>query len=232
MLKGCDVSNWQGDFYPQDCPVDFCVTKATEGLSYVNPMCDAVVQRCIANGIKWGFYHYASGSDPVSEANYFYQNCKNYFGEGVPVLDFEGEAIGAWGVSGARMFLQRVYELSNVRPMVYMSQSVTYSFDWSSVASDFGLWCAVYPNQLVNPDLNVDIDFSYNIGAWEFAAMWQFCSDGRIAGYNGDLDLDFFFGDGNAWDLYAGKTDGVTIDQHKETHVFEDEKLKVTVEEK
>lgn len=33
---------------------------------------------------------------------------------------------------------------------------------------------------------------------------WQFCSDGRLNGYGGDLDCDLFYGDESAWVKYTG----------------------------
>lgn len=58
-MNGVDVSSWQGNFHPENLPVDFCIVKATEGLGYVNGYCDMVVQRCIKAGLPWGFYHFA-----------------------------------------------------------------------------------------------------------------------------------------------------------------------------
>ena len=84
-MRGIDVSSHQGKIDPTKLPqVEFCITKATEGRTYVNPECDRVVQLCRKAGLPWGFYHYARSNDAVSEADFFVSTCWNYFGEGIP----------------------------------------------------------------------------------------------------------------------------------------------------
>ncbi len=51
------------------------------------------------------------------------KNCVGYFGEGIPVLDFEADAV-ARGSEWARKFLSRVYERTGIRAIVYMNQWV------------------------------------------------------------------------------------------------------------
>ena len=43
--------------------------------------------------------------------------------------------------------------------------------------------------------------------------MWQFCSDGRLSGYNGNLDAGLFYGDANAWNAYVGVKPAETTPQ-------------------
>ena len=228
MLSGIDVSSWQGDIDVSELIVDFVIAKATESTDYVNPFCDSTVQKCIASGKKWGFYHFAAGTDPVAEANYFVSNTRNYFGHGIPVLDFEANAVNAWGVAGAKTFLECVRAATSIKPLIYMSESVCTSFDWSSVANaDYGLWVAKYPN-VAHPtfeDAN-EWNVELNTGAWPFAAIWQFASDCRVAGYDGDLDGNVAFMDAEAWDAYSGT---VTAAEFQDSVNFENEKLKVTV---
>ena len=60
-------------------------------------------------------------------------------GEAVLVLDWEVEA--TWNVAWAKQWLDRVYEKTGVKPMIYMSGAVITGNDWSSVvAGDYGLW--------------------------------------------------------------------------------------------
>ena len=53
-----------------------------------------------------------------------------------------------------------------------------------------------------NPDYNYDMS---NAGSkpsvkyWNGYAMWQWTSSGRLNGWNGNLDLDEFYGDASAW---------------------------------
>lgn len=229
MLTGIDVSSWQGRINVRDMPVDFVVAKATEDVDYVNPYCDFVVQQCIESGKKWGFYHYAKGAGPEDEARYFIDNTRDYFGRGIPVLDFEeAYATCGWGVPGAKAFLDAVQRETGVKPLIYMSESLCSALDWSSVASaDYGLWIAKYPN-VAHPTFEgvANAGASLNTGAWPFAAIWQFASDCRVSGYDGDLDGNLAFMDAYAWDVYAGAH---TNGEPQETANFENDKVKVSV---
>ena len=214
--------------------IDFVFIKATEGTGYVSEYCDPKVQQAKALGKKWGFYHFASGGDAVAEANYFVDNCANYFHDGIPVLDFESHAI-AKGVPWAKKFLDRVYERTGVRAMIYMSQSVTKQYDWSSVACNHGLWVAWYP-AVKHPDFSYAPDFTGSIGAWKFVAVWQYCSDGRINGYNANLDLSHAYMSPEAWDRYAGanatNTSKPEVNDDKKVSTLENENYRVTIEKK
>lgn len=202
MLNGIDISSWQGDIDLAALGLDFAIMKATEGTDYVNPYCDPKVEQAKSLGLKWGFYHFATGGDAVAEADYFVDNCANYFGNGIPVLDFEADAISR-GAGWAKAFLDRVYERTGIRALIYMSQSVTVQYDWSAVAANHGLWVAMYPNVL-HPGFEYDADFTASTGAWDFVAIWQYCSDGRLPGYSSNLDLNHAYMTRESWDKYSG----------------------------
>lgn len=229
MLNGIDISSWQGDIDLSKLDLDFVIVKATEGLNYVNPYCEPKVQQARSLGLKWGFYHFASGTDPIAEADWFVKNCVGYFGEGIPVLDFEADAV-ARGSKWARKFLCRVYERTGIHAMVYMSQSVTMEHNWTEVAKDHGLWVAKYPN-ISHPGFDYAPDFEGGIGAWETIAIWQYASDGRIDGYDGNLDLNHAYMTLDAWDRYAGAKRSEEVHENDET-VLENEKYRVVIEEK
>ena len=126
-MRGIDVSSHQGKIDPTKLPqVEFCITKATEGRTYVNPECDRVVQLCRRAGLPWGFYHYARSNDAVSEADFFVSSCWNYFGEGIPVLDWEEDQSVEW----VNRFLQRVYDKTRVWCWVYAN---AWRFDQGTV---------------------------------------------------------------------------------------------------
>lgn len=206
-LKGIDISKWQTgiDLSKVDC--DFVIVKATEGIGYVDRKCDPFYQQAKRLGKKLGFYHFARPkNDAVREAQYFYNNTKNYFGEAIPILDWEAE--NKSDVAWAKRWLDEVYRLSGVKPLIYMSESVANAYNWSSVANaDYGLWIAKYRDS--NPDYNYNMA---NAGSrpkvkwWKFYCMWQWTSTGRLNGYSGNLDCNVFYGDGTTWDKYAGKS--------------------------
>ena len=208
-MNGIDISSWQRDINLSAIKADFVIVKATEGIGYVDKSCDMLFQKALSLGKKLGFYHFArptANNDPIREADFFYENCKGYFGKAIPILDWEAE--NKQNVAYAKAWLDRVYQRSGVKPVIYMSESVVNSYDWSSVANaDYGLWVAKYRDN--NPDYNYNMA---NAGTrprvkwWKFYCMWQWTSTGRLNGYSGNLDCNVFYGDGTTWDKYAGKS--------------------------
>ena len=211
-LNGIDISKWQSGINLSAVKADFVIVKATEGIGYVDKSCDGFFQKALSLGKKLGFYHFArptANNDPIREADFFYENCKGYFGKGIPILDWEAE--NKHNVAWAKAWLDRVYQRSGVKPVIYMSESVVNAYDWSSVANaDYGLWVAKYRDN--NPDYNYDMA---NAGSrpsvkwWNFYCMWQWTSSGRLDGYDGNLDCNIFYGDGSIWDAYVGKSTSV-----------------------
>ena len=217
-LNGIDISNWQRGIDLSKVPCDFVIAKATEGIGYVDKSCDGFIQQAKRLGKKLGFYHFARPrNDAVREAQYFYNNTKNYFGEAIPILDWEAE--NKSDVAWAKRWLDEVHRLSGVKPVIYMSESVVNSYDWSSVANaDYGLWVAKYRDN--NTDYNYNMA---NAGSrprvkwWKFYCMWQWTSSGRLNGYGGNLDCNVFYGDVSTWDAYVGKSTSTVKPQPKPT---------------
>ena len=202
MLKGIDVSKWQPAGTVDFGPYDFVITKATEGIGYTDPECDKNYQKAKREGKLLGVYHFArpvSGNDPVIEADWFVDETLGYHHEAILVLDWEAE--NKWNVAWAKTWLDRVFERTGVKPLVYMSASVANQYDWSPVvAGDYGLWIAGYPPayNVPNPPVPSPEDMPYGIGAWPFWAIWQYSSS------CGSLDMDIAPMDAAAWGKYAG----------------------------
>ena len=231
-LYGYDVSSWQS-VGTGDSAQNFLIPKATEGVGYVDKSCDKHYQRAKQQGKLLGFYHFArpdlnQGTDGAKrEANFFYTNCKNYFKEGIPVLDWEQP--GTTGqVSWAKAWLDEVYRLSGVRPLIYMSASVVNGNNWSSVSGYYGLWIAGYPNKynVKNPPTPTVKDMPYKIGSWKFWAIWQYSSSA------GTLDRDIANMDATGWKKYANpayQAPAPTTTQAKDEPKKEDAKKPETV---
>lgn len=203
-MNGIDVSNWQAGINLAAVPADFVVMKATEGTSYVSPDCDRQYQQAKAAGRCLGVYHYANGGDVQAEADFFLNNIKGYIGEAILVLDWEATGNPAFGKNDfnwCKSWLDYVYSKTNVRPMLYCSQSVMSRF---AGIGDYGMWIAQYAND----DQTGYQETPWNEGAYA-CAMRQYSSHGRLSGYNGDLDLDKFYGDREAWNQYAGKGNAI-----------------------
>ncbi|WP_368156394.1 GH25 family lysozyme [Collinsella aerofaciens] len=200
-MNGIDISDYQKSIDLGKVPFDFMICKATEGTSIVHKTCDPFIQKAKSLGKCWGFYHFMNKEDPVKQADFFYKNCKGYFGEGIPVLDYE--QYGRIGTAGAKRFLDRIYGLTGVRCIVYMSRSVCTEEDWSAIAPNHGLWVAQYANNNQTGYQGDPWLPSGGFGAWKTCAIHQYSSSGRLSGYSGNLDLDIAFMDKEAWGKFA-----------------------------
>ena len=226
MLRFIDISSWQGglSIAAVSPSIDACVIKATEGVSYVNPFCDPWVQECVSLGKPWGFYHFAAFGDAYAEARYFYDNCSNYFGKGVPVLDWEGGQSVEW----VNTFVRAVHDMSGVWPWIYANP---WRFNQGGVEANCGRWVASYPD-VASPSFET-------AESWEvpdtdgLVCAWQFCSDGRVPGYGGDLDCNLFYGDTAAWGAYAGSSNAAPPAQEpNNSSILENDEYRVVVERK
>lgn len=200
MLKGIDISHHQKGIDLGAINTDFVICKATEGNGYTDEMCDTFYQKAKSLGKKLGVYHFARpdlGNTAIAEADWFVKETLGYHKEAMLILDWESGDLS--NVSWAKAWLDRVYEKTGVKPMIYMSESPANSYDWSSVANaDYGIWIAKYgPN-------NGEPNNPPAVNNWSFIAMWQYTSKGRLQGYGSNLDLNYFYGDTTAWDKYAG----------------------------
>ena len=200
-----DVSSWQTGINVTTSGAQIVVAKATEGIGYVNPDCDRVVQDALAAGQGVGVYHFAhTENDAVAEANYFIDNTRGYIGKDiVPILDWEPNNPG--DVWWALTWLHTVEAAWDTKPIIYMNQYTENAYNWASVvADDYGLWIAAYT-------LGYTPIYGFNPPAaqptlyhWPFAVAWQYTSTGYVGDWGGALDLSVVYGDLNTWYAYAG----------------------------
>lgn len=206
VLNGIDVSYWQKDIQVQNIKGDFVIVKATGGKGYVNPYCDRVYQRAKNAGKLVGFYHFAHDNgfqgSAIEEADFFVDNTRNYFGEAIPILDWEGD--NKTDVNWALTFLNRVKERTGVKPLFYTYTSVINSVDFSPIAKqDYGLWIANYGRNDRLYDYKQPSPPQSN--GWSVIAMYQYSSNTVLNGYDKELDANVFYGDANTWKAYCGK---------------------------
>lgn len=238
-MNGFDISNHQAglDLARIADPWDFAIMKATGGTGFVDKYCDGWVQQCKALGKRWGFYHFGDdgyGWNAVKEAEFFLKNCENYFGEGLPVFDWE-EVGGVLTVppEGVNTFVNYIHDRTDVWPWVYANPT---KFSFGTIEPNCGRWIAAFPNVL-RPRLDYKLpDIPETEG---LVACWQYCSDGLVTGVEDFyLDLDRFFGDDAAWDAYVKGERVVSAPPVGEdgndtgVSVLENELYRITVERK
>lgn len=199
MLRVVDEASWQEGIDNTILDCDAVIVKATQGTTYVNPICDSLYQAAKSAGKLLGVYHYASGGNATAEADFFLDNIQGYIGEAMLVLDWESGENAQWGNPyWCKEFCDRVYARTGINPVVYVQNSAV---DQVANLTDNGLWIAQYADN--NPMGWVD-------SPWNTITvnhiMHQYTSTGRIFGWSGNLDLSLFYGDTNAWLAYAGAT--------------------------
>lgn len=203
-MRGIDISHWQQGINLATVGCDFVIIKATQGTKFVDPCCNKFYQTAKEAGRKLGVYHFADGkSSGTAEADHFIKNVKGYIGEAILVLDWEADALKK-GVSYAKEFLDRVYEVTGVRPLIYMSKSSCREYNWTEVVNgNYGLWMAQYANKKPTSYQDKPWTDSKGLGAFKGYAIHQYSSKGQLPWYGGDLDLDIAYMTPAAWDKYA-----------------------------
>ena len=198
-LNGIDVSNWQNGINLAAVPADFVICKATQGNSYVSPDCVRQVEQGAAAGKLIGTYHYISGSGAVAEADFYLNNIKNWIGKYMMCLDWELNQNSQWGnESYLKQVAQRIIERTGIPPVIYVQQSRLSAVKAIADELNCGLWVAQYANM----DQTGYQATPWNEGAYT-CAIRQYSSAGRLSGYSGNLDLNKFYGDRNAWLKYC-----------------------------
>lgn len=201
-MNGIDISDYQRGLDLSKVPCDFVICKATEGTTLVHRTCDPWIQLATQMNKKWGFYHFLNTEDVIKQADFFVSQTKNYFGHGIPILDYEmyGKVHKA---SGAWKFINRVHDLTGIWCMFYTNRATLSEDDFSQISQHCALWVAQYANNnptgyQSNPWLPAG-----SFGSWSYPTVLQYSSNGRLNGYSQGLDLDLAYLDSNGWDKIA-----------------------------
>lgn len=212
-MQGIDISSWQRGIDLERVPCDFVIVKSTEGTTYVDPCCDGFVQQAISLGKLWGFYHYVTGGYPENEADFWVSQTSDYFRAGIPCVDWESGGNHAWGdVEYLRRFVQRVIDKTGVKPLIYASAA---AFPWG-VCKELG--CGAWVAQYASNNATGYQDSPWNEGAYD-CVIRQYSSAGRLARYNGNLDLDKAYITAEQWHEFANpggdhKEEDMTQEEH------------------
>lgn len=213
-LQGIDVSNWKNIDVTK--ARDFVVVQATWGVggftntnlrNGVSTVADKQFQAAKAAGKRLGIMHYAMNRGAAAEARFFYDNCHGYFGQAIPMLDWEAQDNSAF--KNAAVFEQYLVEFEKVQggPGIAYFQYSEYSalkpicdrHNWGAFVAQYG---SNKPTGLQ--------EHPWNEGAYA-CAMRQYTSSGNI-GVGTLVDLDKFYGDEAAWDKYVAAANGGKVD--------------------
>lgn len=202
-LNGIDIASWQRGIDLTNLEYDFCIVKANEGIEGNYPTLHEQADAVLSAGKLLGLYHFARTGDPIQQAEVFVTQVQPYLGNAALFLDWENApydlTVLRQGPEWAQRWLDEVYRLTHVVPLIYTSKSVTNEYDWSFVHND--LWLAQYASE--NPVYGYQTKpwtSDTDAGAW--GRNWklhQYTGNGILQGYDGALDLDIFYGTKSDW---------------------------------
>lgn len=183
--EGIDVSLYQGviDWAKVSTQKAFAFIKATQGNNIVDPKFDMNWANAKAAGVPRGGYHYYKFNiDPTAQANLFCSKLLPDKGELPPVVDVEDTTAPA-DATKLKQFIDLVTVRLGVRPVVYTGTWFWNNARWGGPvtwAKDYDLWIAFY-SAVSAPVIPSD---------WATWKYWQYSSTGRVAGINGNVDLN------------------------------------------
>ena len=208
MLNGIDIASYQKGIVPAKLTsTDFVIVKFTQGVDYINPYANQQYSGAKSAKKLLGAYHYAEGGNAKAEAAFFVKTVGSRVGECILALDWEGNQNPPFGtgkdVTWCKTWLDEVYRLTGVRPLIYMSKSVCRKWNWKPVAASYKLWCAQYAsNALTNYQSSPWTDGA-GFGAWSRDTIRQYSSHGRIKGYDANIDIDRAYLTADEWKALA-----------------------------
>lgn len=204
-LNGIDIASYQAGLDFSKVPCDFAIIKATQGTGYTNPDCVRAVEQAMSLGKGVGVYHYISGGNAVAEADFFINSILNWIGKVMICLDWELDQNSAWGdESYLEQVINQVIARTGVPPMIYAPASRYNEVAPVANRNNCGLWIAQYAD--MNPTGYQNTP--WNEGAYT-CAIRQYSGSGRLNGWNGDLDLDKFYGSLDDFRKYYGGSSSV-----------------------
>jgi lysozyme len=169
------------------------IHKSTQGLAFTDPMYPVNRQKATDAGLRWGAYHFGTGSDGVQQAEFFLEQTTPS-DDTLLVLDFEANAQGpSMTLEEARAFVTHVKETTGRWPGLYGGHylKTLLGTNQDIVLANCWFWLSQYGPTAVVP------------ANWETWTMWQY-TDGAMGPTPHDVpgigrcDRDRFNGNENA----------------------------------
>jgi len=147
MIPAKDISRWQGTYTETGEPIVLIkISGGDQGL-YYDSQATNNYNETIAHGHAFGGYHFAGGTDPIAEANFFVNGMKPLLTGEVPILDWE--ISNPDPVGWCNRFIDQVRAACgnpNQGGLIYMNLSTLMAHDWSPVLAKWGLYLADWNN--------------------------------------------------------------------------------------
>lgn len=166
MRYGVDLSHWNKVDWSK-LKTDFVIYKCSQGTSYIDP----TYKTAKANWPNLISYHFATGGDPIKEADWYLKNSN----EEICVLDWEIDH--ADPVKWCTSFINRLKEKGKF-VWFYTNDARATKYKWPK---DWIFWIARYGINNGTPIKKPDFK------GW---SVWQYTSNGTCPGIIGRVDLN------------------------------------------
>lgn len=208
-LNGIDVSSNQPADICQRVALDFAMVKASGNpnngkyaWNYTNSRMAQQLNDALNRTGCAGAYHFAYGVDAASEAQHFFNTVSAYIGRIRLCLDYEAPFSDKNNREWVRQFVRYIKEKTGLSCIIYASSSVINSQNLGALAAEEGcqIWSANYwaGSKVINGYNTDGLKMGY-----PNSNIWQYTSSGRLPGYNGNLDLNVFYGTREDWLSYC-----------------------------
>lgn len=198
MSKAIDISSWQGNVNMKsvrDSGIDHVILRAGWGKDNTDPKFAQNAEAMLNLGVKGGLYWFSYALNvemAKNEGIYAVQHAKKYWDKCMIAFDFEYDSVNycrknnvsVTKTLSTQMAIAFLTEVSNAGyiPVLYLNQDYWNNyFDVDTIKAtipNLKIWYAYWSNQLPSSK-TVDI--------------WQYSSKGKVAGINGNVDMDEWF---------------------------------------
>ena len=187
MIKGIDISHWQGIIDWDKIPIEykFVFMKASEGSGFIDNKFSLNWFESKGELLRGAYHFWRYAFDPDEQAQHFYDTVSSTgdLGELPPVVDIEDTRAPKGGDISVKVneMLTRTSELFGKKPIVYTAK--WYWNEWlaSQAFGGYDLWVAHYRPTWLKP---------YLPAGWADWQIWQHSSKGSVPGIGGNCDLN------------------------------------------
>lgn len=226
LINGIDVSWWQGGGkgstksnvnweQAHDAGIDYVFVRVasrdtTDGSIYEDTSADAHIQGALENDINVGLYVFSQAltvKEAEEEADYVLELLDQYGWDVTMPIVMDREAGSYKRLTAGMLSKTKETNICNAfanvisdagyTPMVYASASwfVNYIDQASLEENGCKIWLARYNN---STDKQVNSTLTYEKLSAINYEFWQYSSAGKVSGYSGKLDVDFWYKDTSA----------------------------------
>lgn len=226
LINGIDVSWWQGGGkgstksnvnweQAHDAGIDYVFVRVasrdtTDGSIYEDTSADAHIQGALENDINVGLYVFSQAltvKEAEEEADYVLELLDQYGWDVTMPIVMDREAGSYKRLTAGKLSKTKETNICNAfanvisdagyTPMVYASASwfVNYIDQASLEENGCKIWLARYNN---STDKQVNSTLTYEKLSAINYEFWQYSSTGKVSGYSGKIDVDFWYKDTSA----------------------------------